>query len=59
VVWSSHLAERFEVLTVVKIQVEVWVVTLCSVAVKTNMFEDLGPCCLHLQAEMNGTGREA
>jgi hypothetical protein len=41
---------KFDVFTVVKIQVEVFCyVTPCSVVVRYQRFE--GPCCLHLQGE--------
>jgi hypothetical protein len=41
---------RFEVLTAVKIQVEIfWVMTLCSVVVEYECFR--GPYCLYLQGE--------
>jgi hypothetical protein len=39
------------------IQVEVfWVVTSCSVVIGYQCFG--GPCCYHLQGEVNGAGRK-
>jgi len=44
---NNYLAMRFEVFTVVKIQVEVfWVVMPCSVVAGHQQFG--GTCCLHL-----------
>jgi hypothetical protein len=46
-----------DVYVVVKIQTEVfWVVMLCSVAGEYECFGE--PCCLHLQGEVNGAGKE-
>jgi hypothetical protein len=41
---------RFEVYTVVKIQVAFWVVMLCSVVVGCHCFG--GPCCIYLILKM-------
>jgi len=47
-----NFSVRFEVITAVKIQIKVfWVVTPCSVAVRYQYF--IGPCCCHLQSEVN------
>jgi hypothetical protein len=49
---EAKKAVRFKFLTAVKIQVEVvWVVTPCKVVVGYQRFR--GPCCLHLQGEVN------
>jgi len=49
---NENLNESFELLTVMKIQIEVfWVVTPCSDVVRCQRFG--GPCCLHLQGEDN------
>jgi hypothetical protein len=46
------VAMRFQAFTTVKIQIEIlWVVTPCSVVVGYQRFR--GPCCLHLQGELN------
>jgi hypothetical protein len=51
---SSKGIKRFEVFTVVMIQVEVfWFVTLCSIAVGFQYFGR--PCCLHIQNEDEGS----
>jgi hypothetical protein len=48
---------RFEVYITLKVQVEVFsVVTLCSFAVRYQCFGE--SCCLHLQGEVNGAGKE-
>jgi len=48
---------RSDVFTVVKIQLKAfWVVTPWSVLVQYHCFG--GPCCLHLQGEVNGTGKK-
>jgi hypothetical protein len=48
---------RFEVLRVVKTQVEVfWVVMQCSVVVGYQCLG--GACCLHLQGEVTGNGKK-
>jgi hypothetical protein len=44
---------RFEVFTVVKIQVEVWVVTLYSVTIGYQSFG--GPYCLPVQGKDGGS----
>jgi len=44
---------RFDVFTVVKIQVVFWVVMLCSVVVGYRCFR--GYCCLHLQGDFTAT----
>jgi hypothetical protein len=40
---------------VIKVEV-LWVVTLCSIVVGYKWFG--GPCCFHLQGEVNGTGKK-
>jgi len=44
------------ILSIQNIQVEVfWVATLCTVVERNQLFRE--PCCLHLQADANGTGK--
>jgi hypothetical protein len=51
------MREGSEVYTAVKVQVEVfWVVIPCSTAVGYQRFGR--PCCLHLQGEVNDTGKK-
>jgi len=51
--YSSVFTVRVMVFMVTKIQVAVfWVVTMCSVVLEYQHFK--GPCCLHLQGEVNG-----
>jgi hypothetical protein len=50
------VSTRLEVFTAMKIHVKFfWVVTLCSVVVGYQCFR--GPCCLHLQGEVTGSGK--
>jgi hypothetical protein len=48
---QNHVS--FEAFTAVLIQVEFWVVTLCSDKVGYQRFR--GPCCLHIQSEVRGS----
>jgi len=48
---ENHVS--FEAFTAVLIQVEFWVVTLCSDKVGYQRFR--GPCCLHIQSEVRGS----
>jgi len=51
---TEFLVCRLEVFAVVKLQVEVfWLITPCSFAVGKQRFG--GPCCPHLQGEVNDT----
>jgi hypothetical protein len=53
---NTFLCVRFEVFMAVKIQVIFWVVMPCNTAIEYQHFR--GPCCLHLQGEVNGTERK-
>jgi len=46
---------RFDFLTVVKIQIEVWLLMPCSIAAGYQRFEE--PCCLHLQWRQQGSSK--
>jgi hypothetical protein len=47
---EEKISMRFEVFVTVKIQVEIWVVTLHSIVVGYHCFR--GPSCIHLQVEV-------